>query len=342
MTDNLRPYQDAALPDLLALHHAVSQAAGSDRRVTAADIEEQILAPGFDRARQLAVAEVTDQPHHLLAQCGFRVIWTHTEPYPQLESTLILHPEARQSGLGERMIRNVWQKGVPFVRQLGASRAILQARCTEADADFQAIYKNLGLKLVRDNYTMVHANLDSVTPAPLPSGVELRAYRQGPDDLGWWQAWTDAFEEHWGQIWIEREDWAWLTRLASFFPELSLVAATGDHLDEIVGFCHCRMDGRPGAPTGRKSGMLRWVGVRRAWRRRGLGDALTRAGLIALREAGVEKVYLGVDNGSWTGADRLYQRNGFTIAQRNLFYRRECSVDEMASSGMSGSVESGE
>lgn len=330
---HLRPYQDADLSDLAALQQAVVVAAGSNRQVTVSEIEEQILAPSFDRFHQFAVAERGGPPHGLLAQCSFRVIWTHTEPYPQLEGSLILHPDARGSGLGERMIANAWRQGVPFIRRLGADRAILQARCVESDADTRATYEHLGLTRARDNYTMVHDRLGDVSPALVPDGVRLRAYRLGADDLRWWQAWTDAFEEHWGQIWLDPKDWAWSTRLPSFVPELSLVAATGVDLDEIVGFCHCRMEGRPGAPTGRKTGTLRWVGVRRAWRRRGLGDALTRAGLIGLREAGVERVQLGVDNGSWTGADRLYVRNGFTIAHRNLFYRRECSVAEMETFG---------
>jgi mycothiol synthase len=189
------------------------------------------------------------------------------------------------------------------------------------------------MTLARDNYTMVHADLPRVVPSPPPEGVRIRTYRPGEDDQRWWEAWTEAFGDHWGQMSMTLAYWSWYTRRPTFNPEISLVAATGPKLQEIVGFCHCRIDGRPGAPTGRKSGLLRWVGVRRAWRRKGLGDALTRAGLIALREAGAERVYLGVDHGSWTGADRLYLRNGFTVAQRNLYYRRKMSLAEMAEAG---------
>jgi ribosomal protein S18 acetylase RimI-like enzyme len=133
-----------------------------------------------------------------------------------------------------------------------------------------------------------------------------------------------------GQIHVARDYWSWYSRLPSFYPELSLVAAAGSDLAEIVGFCHCRIDGRPGAPSGQQNGHLRWVGVRPAWQRRGLGEALTRAGMIALREARAERVYLGVDNNSYTGADRLYLRNGFTIYQRNLFYRHATSLEELS------------
>jgi mycothiol synthase len=323
----IRAYRDSDLGGLVALHQAVATAGGSVHPVTASDLEEQILAPGFDRRCQLLVA---DDGEKLVAARDFRVIATGNEPYPLLESSGPIHPEARAGDLGERMIRAAWRQAVDFVQGAGGERAICQCRCTEDDADSQATFRRLGLTVARDNFTMVHANLPSVTPSPLPEGVQLRTYRRGEDEEAWWQAWTEAFSDHWGQMSLRLDFWRWYTQRPTFFPRLSLVAATGPNQAEVAGFCHCRIEGQPGAPTGGRSGMLRWVGVRRAWRRRGLGDALTRAGLIVLREAGAERVFLGVDHGSWTGADRLYERNGFTVAQRNLYFRRELSLAELA------------
>jgi mycothiol synthase len=326
MSEQIRTYRDDDLAALLDLHHAIAAAEGSDRRLTQAELEERILAPGYDRERHLLVAEGESG---FVGESDVRVIWTHTEPYPQMEATLAVLPAARGGDLGERLIRAAWRQGAEDVRGLGADRVILQERCVEEDQYRQRLYESLGLALVRDNYTMVHDHLADVTPAPFPDGVQLRSYRVGADDERWWQAWTEAFRTHWGQIWVAKDYWAWYVHRPTFFPEISLIAATGPNLDEIAGFCHCRIEGRPGAPTGRKIGSLRWVGVRPAWRRQGLGEALTRAGLIALRDAGAARVYLGVDHDSWTGADRLYLRAGFTVAQRNLFYRREAALAEL-------------
>ena len=98
----------------------------------------------------------------------------------------------------------------------------------------------------------------------------------------------------------------------AFRPELSLVAWAGE---EIAGLCHCRLDGAVGT--------IRYVGVRPAWRRRGLGEALTRQGMATLAAAGAERVTLGVDATNTTGAQTLYQRLGFETTREHVMYRRE-------------------
>jgi ribosomal protein S18 acetylase RimI-like enzyme len=98
----------------------------------------------------------------------------------------------------------------------------------------------------------------------------------------------------------------------SFRPELSLVAWDGD---EIAGFCHCRLDGAVGT--------VRYVGVRPAWRRRGLAEALTRLGVGALARAGAERATLGVDATNTTGAQLLYQRLGFAVVGEQVMFRRD-------------------
>ena len=72
--------------------------------------------------------------------------------------------------------------------------------------------------------------------------------------------------------------------------------------------------------------MIRYVGVVPAWRRKGLGSALTLAGLRALREAGMTSAVLGVDAENVTGARRLYERFGFEVVDQEVMYRREVSA----------------
>jgi ribosomal protein S18 acetylase RimI-like enzyme len=58
---------------------------------------------------------------------------------------------------------------------------------------------------------------------------------------------------------------------------------------------------------------LGWVGtlgVRPAWRRRGLGEALLRAAFAELYARGRRRVGLGVDTENVSGALRLYERVG--------------------------------
>jgi ribosomal protein S18 acetylase RimI-like enzyme len=69
-----------------------------------------------------------------------------------------------------------------------------------------------------------------------------------------------------------------------------------------------------------------WVdvlGVRRKWRQRGLGLALLLHSFAALRRMGAERVGLGVDSGSLTGATRLYTRAGMKLDREVALYELE-------------------
>ena len=89
----------------------------------------------------------------------------------------------------------------------------------------------------------------------------------------------------------------------------------------MAGFCHCRVDAELNALLGRRVGMIRYVGVVPEWRRKGLGAALTLAGVKTLRDAGMESVVLGVDAENVTGARRLYERYGFEVVGEQVMYR---------------------
>jgi mycothiol synthase len=68
-----------------------------------------------------------------------------------------------------------------------------------------------------------------------------------------------------------------------------------------------------------------WVdnlGVRKPWRRQGLGMALLRHAAHVFRSQGISRMALGVDSENPTGASRLYERAGMHIAQRHATYRK--------------------
>ena len=65
------------------------------------------------------------------------------------------------------------------------------------------------------------------------------------------------------------------------------------------------------------------VGVRRPWRRRGLGLALLRHAFGEYRRRGVRRIELSVDAGSVTGAPRLYGRAGMRQKTVYVVYQKE-------------------
>ena len=65
------------------------------------------------------------------------------------------------------------------------------------------------------------------------------------------------------------------------------------------------------------------IGVRPAWRGRGLGLALLRESFERFRQTGETTVALGVDAQNATGATRLYERAGMHVLYQADLWRKE-------------------
>ena len=153
-------------------------------------------------------------------------------------------------------------------------------------------------------------------PAALPAGIELRPYRD--DDLEvLLAALNEAFADD--PFWQE----ATPSSLREFYlaergfdPSLWLLAWDGP---ELAGFALDYPE--HGSDTG--LGWVHTLGVRPAWRRRGLGEALLRASFAELYARGLRRVGLGVDAQNPTGALRLYERAGMRQVRRSDTWEKD-------------------
>ena len=86
---------------------------------------------------------------------------------------------------------------------------------------------------------------------------------------------------------------------------------------ELAGFAMCSRRG------GTRTGHVHVLGVRRPWRRRGLGTALLLHSFRGLRARGCARARLMVDGESLTGAVRLYEQAGMHVARRSERWSKE-------------------
>jgi mycothiol synthase len=89
--------------------------------------------------------------------------------------------------------------------------------------------------------------------------------------------------------------------------------------NEIVGFCLCR----PVDAEDPESGWVNELGVRRAWRKQGLGLILLKRAFAAFYARGQKRAALGVDATSLTGALRLYERAGMHVVRQFDQFEKE-------------------
>ena len=175
-----------------------------------------------------------------------------------------------------------------------------------------------GYERVRSSFEMLVELGDEPPPRPdWPSGIRVRAYRPDEDEHVTYQAQEEAFRDAWDWRPTPIEQWRKLELGArGFDPALWFLARDGD---DVAGICLAFPErvGDPGL------GWISILGVRRPWRRRGLGEALLRHAFRELHARGLRRVGLGVDAASPTGATRLYERVGMRVAVRSDSWDRQ-------------------
>ncbi len=186
----------------------------------------------------------------------------------------------------------------------------------------QTLFESRGFKLIRHSLQMEVSFAGP--PAAVdawPQGIRLKPFDLEKDVPAIYRAHDEAFSDHFGHIEQPFEEGLslfrhWMIEDEAFDPSLWFVAVDGT---EVAGYSICRVSNQEEPPIG-------WVsilGVQRPWRKRGLGMALLLHSFGEFYRRGLRKAGLGVDASNLTGALRLYERAGMTVAHRYDRYEKE-------------------
>jgi len=169
-----------------------------------------------------------------------------------------------------------------------------------------------GFVLVRHSYRMA-IDLNGLKPeAQWPDGISVRGFRDG-EGHAVYEVHMETFEDSWEHTRQPYEEWThWSLERPGFHPELWLLATAEE---EIAGIALCRVD-----DTDPQTGWVSILGVRRPWRRQGLGRALLLEAFRRLAALGCTRAVLGVDASSLTGANKLYENVGMKVISTFDFY----------------------
>jgi mycothiol synthase len=171
-----------------------------------------------------------------------------------------------------------------------------------------------GYRLIRKSWRMFVDLADVVEEPSWPDGISVRTFRPG-DELVFFDVYHEAFADHWEFEPVPYEEWAhWALQPPMHEPALWFLA---EEAGEPAGIAICHR--RPELPTRGRVGDL---GVRRPWRRRGVGRALLLHAFHEFRRAGLTEADLGVDAENLTGATRLYESVGMNVADHRDIYEK--------------------
>lgn len=201
-------------------------------------------------------------------------------------------------------------------------RFITRAGVYRQNEKARELFESMGYQHVRSLYHML-IEMDAPAPEPqFPAGISVRTYHPETDLEAVFLADTEAFRDHFGHIEEPFEEglkkWQRRWEQGNCDPSLMFIAvdrASG----EIAGTNLCR----PISPYDTERGWVSSLGVRRRWRKRGLGLALLYHAFNEFYTRGKRKVGLGVDAQNLTGALRLYESAGMHIDQAFDRYEKE-------------------
>jgi len=304
---HIRPATRGDLPEVVDLLNACDIAEVGEPDTTADDVESDWGMDGFVLARDAWVAVGDDESLVGYAYVGdqFRT--------GELEADLWVHSERQEPELATRLLSLAERRG----RELAAARSyqapLLDIFCIGVNRAKRELLLRHGYALSRTVYRMSAALNDGVVELPVPEGIAIRPFRMDVDEHVVHDTMNEAFADHFRQS--EEPFDAWKARLlghADFDPDLWLLAWDGDQAaGALIAYDHGDL------------GWVKGLGVRRPWRRQGLGGAMLAHVFAALAARGQPRVELGVDAEGETQPLRTYERAGMHVTFTYELYAKK-------------------
>lgn len=317
MTLTARPYAgETDLQPLVDLFNACEAVDQQDDFHTVNELRLEFNDPLIDQTRDLCLWE--DGEGRLI---GFAQLWI---PQAGAEQDAWLwfriHPHARSAGL-DKDVLNWAETQLEHLRQERGVPVVLRTGCRDNNQARIALLERAGMTCDRRFLTMVKSLIPPIPEPQFPEGFRLKQASGQEDAEQWVAMYNQTFIDHWGYH-PERveERLYWLEHDPHYRPKLDLVAIAPD--GTYAAFCVGHINPEYNTERNCNEGWIGRLGVRRGFRRLGLGRAMLLAGMQALWEAGVDTAKLGVDAQNPNQAMHLYESVGFRKLHTRLTYSK--------------------
>ncbi len=302
----------------LELFNLWSQSILQEDEITDAGVlRNEWRSPGFDPATDIRVVFAPNGE-----MVGYIEVWTTGKPpvHPWMWGRV--RPGYEDLGIGTWLLQWSEQRALQALKDVPAGLRFAPRIDTYGKADrSKKLFEDLSYRYIRSSYHML-IEMDGPVPEPIwPAGITVRTYNPVTDAEAVYRADNDSFRDHFGFVEEPFEEgfkkfMHFMTGQEGFDPSLWFVAMDGE---EVAGISLCR----PRAYEDPDLGYVNSLGVRRQWRKRGIGLALLRQSFNEFYRRGKRKVGLGVDAQNLTGALRLYEKAGMHVHQSFDLYEKE-------------------
>ena len=304
----------------LALYNRWSRSViGQDEITDLQAVRDEWVSPNFDPAQDICLVFASNGQ-----MVGYMEVWTTSKPLVHPWMWGRVDPDYEDLGIGTWLMQWAEQRALQELPSLPAGLRFAPRVGTFREAEKpKRLFEELGYRQIRSSYHML-IHMDAPVPEPVwPEGITLRTFNPETDAEAVYLAEIDSFRDHFG--YVEQPFEEGFRRFRHFvldkqeFDPTLLFLAIDDTSGEIAGFNICQLH----SFNDPDKGWVGTLGVRRQWRKRGLGLALLRHSFNEFYRRGQQKVGLGVDAQNLTGALRLYKSAGMQVEQAFDQYEKE-------------------
>jgi mycothiol synthase len=280
---NVRPFSDADAPAIAAIISASEELFyGRPGRVTGEDVLM------FQQYSKESWVWEDDGRIVAAAQCAAQGATANIRGFVA----------ERGRGIGAEIV----ERGEAFAGAEGAKKIL--AGAAEPDTAARELFETHGYREVRRFYEMAIELTEEPSVPGLPAGLVLDELREDEYEA-FYEALNEAFAEHWE--WHPQPFDEWLERRQGQHRDgnrpIWFVVRAGDELAAVTRNDLSLAGG----------GYVGAIGVRPAWRGKGLAKALLQRTFAEFWRRGTTRVTLDVDAQNETGAVALYERVGMQV-----------------------------
>jgi mycothiol synthase len=304
------------LPEIHRLEGLKTRHYQGEKGITLDTLRTSYQSPGFEPEKSVLLIEKEDDTLVALVE-----VWDEANPPVHPFVWLTVDPDYEDLGLEDYLLEWAEVRAGQAVNRVAPELRVAM-RCSPLSvvkSDSKALLR-AGWKQIRHFFTM---RIDMVEAPPKPTwpeGIQLRPYDPERDARQVYEVDEEVFQDHFGYVKEDPEEgferfMHHMTEGESYDPSLWFLAV-GD--EEIVAICLCRRYGYEDPEAGHVSSL----GVKRAWRRQGVAQALLLQAFGEFYRRGKPSVDLGVDAESLTGATDLYKKVGMYVRRQHDSYEK--------------------
>lgn len=230
----------------------------------------------------------------------------------RIDACVFVHPAYKQQGIGTLLLATAEERAAAMALAQGAEQEHrLMNHIPFTNAAARNLVEKRGYEFVR-LYKRMKIELTQQPAEPtFPLGVNVRAFQPNQDEETLYALYDETFRDSWGYSKIEYADWIQQQKGDAYDPSLWFIVREEE------------------APAAFLMGKLQedglyveLLGVRREWRKRGIGYALLLHAFQAAFQKGQRIVHLSVDSNSLTNAQHVYERAGMRPVFQTALYQK--------------------